>query len=184
MKNWILTHDEPTFDSGAFVDATRSQDGQRLDDPWRRCSMFHIPEELQAPLTARLRRALDAYKMKFDSLGNVNFVTHVEPPTIIRYDAATADKFNAHVDCWNVPSSLRQVSIILYLNDVEEGGETVMTDHDVVVRPVAGRCLVFPAFYTHPHKALPPISGSKYVVIAWLTFPPLPAPPYGPPIPF
>jgi prolyl 4-hydroxylase len=63
----------------------------------------------------------------------------------------------------------RQVSVIVYLNDVTEGGETSF-DAGTAVEPRAGRVLVFPSSFCFQHRGNPPVSNSKYVLVAWLHF--------------
>jgi len=65
----------------------------------------------------------------------------------------------------------RQVSVIIYLNDVTEGGETAFTAHaGTIVEPRAGRVLVFPSTFCFEHRGNPPVGNSKYVLVAWLHF--------------
>lgn len=64
----------------------------------------------------------------------------------------------------------RQLAILLYLNDVEEGGETEFFYQQTKAKPKAGSMVIFPAGFTHTHKGHIPISDHKYVVTAWLLF--------------
>jgi predicted 2-oxoglutarate/Fe(II)-dependent dioxygenase YbiX len=64
----------------------------------------------------------------------------------------------------------RDVSIVGYLNDDFEGGETLFDRQNIKVKPQAGSVLVFPAYYTHPHQALPVIRGRKYAFTSWLFY--------------
>jgi hypothetical protein len=55
----------------------------------------------------------------------------------------------------------------MYLNDVEEGGETEF--HYIPKRVTAkkGRILMFPAEFTHTHRGNAPLSNDKYVIATW-----------------
>ncbi len=64
----------------------------------------------------------------------------------------------------------RQLAILLYLNDVEEGGETEFFYQGVKTRPKPGSVVIFPSGFTHTHKGHIPVSGDKYVITAWLLF--------------
>ena len=59
----------------------------------------------------------------------------------------------------------------LYLNDVEEGGETEFLYQSVRVKPKTGTVCLFPAYYTHTHRGNPPLKGTKYIITGWLTYP-------------
>ena len=69
------------------------------------------------------------------------------------------------------------MTIYLYLNDVEAGGETNFPRLDLTVQPKVGRALVWPsvfdenphaADYRTQHQALPVKEGIKYGANAWL----------------
>jgi hypothetical protein len=59
---------------------------------------------------------------------------------------------------------------ILYLNDVEEGGETEFLYFSKRVKPKQGTLLLFPASFTHTHRGNPPLSGTKYIMNTWLEY--------------
>lgn len=61
----------------------------------------------------------------------------------------------------------RVLVYIFYLNDVVEGGETIIWD-DYKIKPKAGTLLFFPATWTYPHKGNMPISHDKYIITGWL----------------
>jgi prolyl 4-hydroxylase len=64
----------------------------------------------------------------------------------------------------------RDISIIGYLNDNFEGGETLFDRQNIKVKPQAGSAIVFPSYYTHPHQSLPVIRGRKYAFTSWLFY--------------
>jgi hypothetical protein len=53
-----------------------------------------------------------------------------------------------------------------YLNTVNDGGETEILG-DIIVKPEAGKLLLFPASWTFPHRGKMPISEDKYIVTGW-----------------
>ncbi len=64
----------------------------------------------------------------------------------------------------------RLLSWILYLNDVEEGGETEFLYQSLRFKPKTGTFILFPAHFTHTHRGNPPLSGSKYISTGWIEF--------------
>jgi hypothetical protein len=58
----------------------------------------------------------------------------------------------------------------LYLNDVEEGGETEFLHQSLRIKPKKGTIVIFPAGYTHLHRGNPPLSGEKYIVTGWISW--------------
>jgi len=68
----------------------------------------------------------------------------------------------------------RTWTTMIYLNDVEEGGETFFKHLKLKIKPkkgllVAWNNLFFNGFpnYKTMHEALPPVSGDKYVITKW-----------------
>lgn len=65
----------------------------------------------------------------------------------------------------------RRVGVyILYLNDVEEGGETEFLYLSKRVTPKKGRLIIFPPNYPWAHRGNPPLSGTKYILTGWTEF--------------
>tara|TARA_R110000868_G_scaffold16539_1_gene73910 strand:+ start:347 stop:526 length:180 start_codon:yes stop_codon:yes gene_type:complete len=59
---------------------------------------------------------------------------------------------------------------MLYLNDVEEGGETELLYQSRRIKPQKGTLTMFPASFTHTHRGNPPLSNDKYIVTGWVEF--------------
>lgn len=58
----------------------------------------------------------------------------------------------------------------LYLNDVEEGGETEFLYQKQRFKPIKNRLLIWPSTYTHVHRGNPPISNDKYLLTGWVEY--------------
>jgi hypothetical protein len=68
-----------------------------------------------------------------------------------------------------IPEQMRRVmTFILYLNDVDEGGETEFLYYPKRVKAKAGRLILWPAGFTHTHRGNPPISNTKYIMTGWV----------------
>jgi hypothetical protein len=64
----------------------------------------------------------------------------------------------------------RIISYTVYLNNVEEGGETEFLYQSIRVKPKQGTVILWPAGYTHIHRGNPPLSGTKYIITGWIEF--------------
>jgi hypothetical protein len=78
------------------------------------------------------------------------------------------DRFTAHIDAAFGATVYRKVAFIWYLNDVEEGGETVFEFQGVTVKPKKGTMIMFPPFWTHRHEGRTPLSGTKYIITTFV----------------
>lgn len=120
-------------------------------------------------------------------------VTHGEAYNVLRYELG--QKYNSHYDTFNPEeygpqSSQRIASFLLYLTDVEEGGETMFpfegfrnmnigydftTCIGLTVKPRQGDALLFWSVFpngtidkTSLHGSCPVIKGEKWVATKWI----------------
>jgi len=79
--------------------------------------------------------------------------------------------YHWHVDAGPGEFMTRQLVAIWYLNDVAgPGGETEFPLQEILVKPEEGKLVLFPPFWTHPHRAVTVTSGVKYIVTTWICF--------------
>lgn len=65
--------------------------------------------------------------------------------------------------------SPRKVVVQLYLNDIDEAGETEFLYQNMRIAPKQGRLLLWPADWTFAHRGNPPIGKEdKYILTTWL----------------
>ena len=72
--------------------------------------------------------------------------------------------FHAENTTWDL--DCRSMAWMVYLNDVEEGGETEWLYQQVKVKPQQGTVVIWPAGYTHMHRGNPPMED-KYIATVW-----------------
>lgn len=68
-------------------------------------------------------------------------------------------------------NSRRVLVWMIYLNDVDDGGETEFLYQMVKVKPKKGTLVMWPAGLTHPHRGNPPYSNEKFILTGWLMCP-------------
>ncbi|OOZ38417.1 hypothetical protein BOW52_08590 [Solemya elarraichensis gill symbiont] len=97
-------------------------------------------------------------------------IQDIENLQCARYE--TGEEFGLHLDAF---ASRRKKTILVYLNDNFEGGETWFSEVDVTVEPEKGKALIFDNLnemhLPHPlsmHAGLPITSGVKYVCNIWI----------------
>jgi len=75
-----------------------------------------------------------------------------------------------HCEDGDVPYSRRVGVYIVYLNEVEEGGETEFIYLSKRYPPKKGRIIIFPPNFPWAHRGNPPLSGAKYIMTGWMEF--------------
>ena len=56
----------------------------------------------------------------------------------------------------------------VYLNDVEDGGETEFLHFSKRVKPKTGRIVIWPAGFPYVHRGNSPLSNEKYILTSWM----------------
>ena len=68
------------------------------------------------------------------------------------------------------PVLRRFLAWMIYLNDVKDGGYTEFPDQKRKFQPRRGDVLIWPAYFTHPHRGITSKTETKYIVTGWCTF--------------
>ncbi|OUM97356.1 MAG: proline hydroxylase [Thermobacillus sp. ZCTH02-B1] len=126
-------------------------------------------EEDESPFISRIER-------RIAQLMHVP-VEHAEGLQVLHY--GPGQEYRAHHDYFapGTPSARnnRISTLVIYLNDVEEGGETVFPLLEIAVKPKRGSAVYFEYFYGNPelnhltlHSSAPVIRGEKWVATQWM----------------
>ena len=78
-----------------------------------------------------------------------------------------------HIDHSNssMYDAYRALVFSIFLNTIEEGGETEFLHQSIRVKPVKGRCVIWPAGFPYVHRGNPPLKDTKYIITSWLSLP-------------
>lgn len=151
----------------------------QFDFEWRRCGCLSLYpnsfDQILYKIRDYINLAFERYKSDINDIGGtgtLNFCNTLEIPNMLCYkhDTINPNKFNIHSDSWSTESAARQISVIIYLNDVEEGGETVFVYDNKKIKPTRGTILLFPSNFCYTHEAYRPISNDKYIIVSWIHF--------------
>ncbi|KFM98766.1 2OG-Fe(II) oxygenase [Bacillus clarus] len=102
---------------------------------------------------------------------------HGEGLQILRY--TVGQEYKAHYDFFAehsaAASNNRMSTLVMYLNDVEEGGETFFSKLNLSVSPRKGMAVYFEYFYQDAsineltlHGGAPVIKGEKWIATQWM----------------
>ena len=79
--------------------------------------------------------------------------------------------YHWHIDGGSHEFSQRQLVAVWYLNTVKGiGGETEFLFQEVKIKPLQGKLLLFPPFWTHEHRGVTLRQGVKYIATTWVVF--------------
>ena len=68
------------------------------------------------------------------------------------------------------PFSHRVLAWMVYLNDVTDEGYTEFPSQGKKFQPRTGDLLIWPAFFTHPHRGIASKTQTKYIVTGWCEY--------------
>ena len=75
-----------------------------------------------------------------------------------------------HCENAGMKSRNRIMAFMVYLNDVQEGGETEFLYQKCRFKPEKNTLLLWPSQYTHVHRGNPPLSNDKYIITGWIEY--------------
>ena len=147
----------------------RSKIGTTREENELRTSSSMFLEESENEIIARVEK-------RVSSIMNIP-IEHGEGLQILRY--TPGQEYKAHHDFFSstskVASNNRISTLVMYLNDVEQGGETFFPKLNLSVTPKKGMAVYFEYFYNDQnlndltlHGGAPVITGEKWVATQWM----------------
>lgn len=140
-----------------------------------------MPNAMNKEIQSNLTVAFETYKQKmYDSYSalarerTLDYADTFEGFQILRYDPG--DHYEWHSDRVYpgirfengfVVQRERRTSIVLYLTNNFEGGQTEFSS-GMIIKPKPGEALFFPSYEIYPHRARAIISGRKYALVTWV----------------
>ncbi|QEY22462.1 2OG-Fe(II) oxygenase [Psychrobacillus sp. AK 1817] len=147
----------------------RSKIGTTREVNELRTSSSSFIEESENVIVARVEK-------RISSIMNIP-IEHGEGLQILQY--TPGQEYKAHYDFFSSTSKVannnRISTLVMYLNDVEEGGETFFPKLNFSVSPKKGMAVYFEYFYSDQtlneltlHGGAPVITGEKWVATQWM----------------
>jgi len=144
------------------------------DDSVKICKESSVPHERNDILDIISQRTFDAYRKAFEE--GMPFPDPFASPlclngyTIRKYNK-NEGIFKPHYDVnGSGGTEKRLFAVLMYLNDVDEGGETEFPEWNISVSPKKGRILLFPCNYLFLHQGNVPISHDKYMIAMFIYY--------------
>jgi hypothetical protein len=163
------------YEEGGWASHRREYDGgSELD---KSDSSAPLGERVTSPQYNRLRAEREGFF--FDILNYECFPAYKQAYSlrddigIFSYDGKiqktekTEGYHQWHYESDNPNSRHRVLAWMLYLNDIEEGGETEFLYQSCRFKPKKGTVMIWPGQFTHMHRGNPPLNDTKYICTGW-----------------
>lgn len=128
-------------------------------DGW---SLYH--SILQSTIGQYLKLYMQEFASHFNAIKSLNDSGY----KLMKYEK-NKGVFGPHADVNGLKTMHRLLAVVIYLNDVTEGGETFFISQDVSIKPVKGRIAFFPTNFTHLHQSKI-AKSDKYVISSFITY--------------
>ncbi|WOH35982.1 2OG-Fe(II) oxygenase [Thalassotalea fonticola] len=118
----------------------------------------------------------------FDEIGRpqamnlMRYLFRLAPVNAQRYQQGKGNYGYWHSEIYPQPNGNeplhRVLLFLIYLNDVEDGGETDFYYQNKSIKPKAGSIVIAPCGFTHTHRGNIPKSSDKYILTSWVLYNP------------
>ena len=102
---------------------------------------------------------------RFPVPGSMNTQSYREAIQVLRYQKDEFYDWHHDQASYEVNEKNRTISIVLYLQNAEEGGRTIFPHR--AYRPKAGQALIFPSNWCFPHRGEGVVRGTKIAAVTW-----------------
>lgn len=133
--------------------------------PVRRCDAMNFAPTMEDPVIHALRLRMAAWTQVS--------VAQLEPLAVLRY--GPGNEFRPHHDSSAGDPNPRILTVLTYLSDAYEGGETAFVETGLKVRGAVGDALLFESLdqdgRPHPlarHAGMPVTAGTKWLASCWI----------------
>ena len=116
-----------------------------------------------------LTECMKSYINEF-SIGDSSTNFRTNDINIIKHYKPGESYFEWHAERNNIIQVRRQLVYMVYLNDVNDGGETIYKYQDLKIKPKKGLCVIWPSDFTHTHKGLTSKTEDKYIITGWIEY--------------
>lgn len=138
-----------------------------------------ISPSIQDPKTKQIRTVTHEDIAQLNDLQLENMIKTIfrlDDFNMQRYTKGKGGYHHWHSEHYPHPNDATQKSLhrvllwLVYLNDVEEGGETEFFYQKAKIKPTKGSLVLAPVNFSYTHRGCIPISNDKYVLASWFLY--------------
>lgn len=149
-----------------------SDTSMRKDD---NIAIASVPDlvDLHTQIKRSLSGAWASYNLTYEVTSNPrDFDIVYDPATKLQRSGPGGGFTGWHTEQGEHPIAKPRIAAwMIYLNDVEQGGRTEFKFLNKNYKPVKGTLLIWPAAFTHMHRAAPDLQENKYIATGWFRYP-------------
>tara|TARA_B000000557_G_C20641854_1_gene386694 strand:- start:33 stop:614 length:582 start_codon:yes stop_codon:yes gene_type:complete len=129
-----------------------------------------LDDEVNSIVRKGLVSCIERYKNKHRSLDWISEWRYYKDYNIQKYEPGQAFH-TLHCENADATSTFSRIlAWMFYLNTVTDGGGTYFSSYDLTTDAVQGRCVIWPAYWTHMHKGIVSKTETKYIATGWINF--------------
>ena len=118
----------------------------------------------------QLNKILKKYKKKYAYVDIGQEAWNLYPIIKIQKYEPNEYYFKWHCEAIGNEETIKRMLVFTtYLNDVKKGGETQFLYQRKKIKPLQGKTVLFPSFWTHTHKGNK-TTETKYIITGWYTY--------------
>ncbi len=138
-------------------------------------NLSDIDKDLFTTYVTHLSNMYELYKEQYPYLNEImksKLFSFPDGDPAIQLQRYSPGKFYSKLHCEN-PGVFyldRNLAFMTYLNDIENGGGTEFPYQQVSTNAECGLTLIWPAYWTHPHRGILAKNTNKFILTGWFVF--------------
>ena len=130
---------------------------------------FREKGEINEILLNSLTKCISLYTRKHPQMNNIDYWEVDSIYNLQKYHPGQCFS-STHCENASKVTSHRVLAWMYYLNTVKDGGVTQFDNYEIAVEAVEGRCLIWPAYWTHFHHGIVSKTETKYIATGWFLY--------------
>jgi len=148
--------------------------GEKLDPTRKKSTDLFLSKSdwIYSHFKEQLNDSIKKYKNKYPFIDNGLIHWNISNGFKIQRYNPKEGYFYLHCENDGYPGQIqkRVLSWMIYLNDVKDGGYTEFPYQNKKIQPRCGDIIIWPAYFTHPHRGIKSNTQTKYIVTGWCEF--------------
>ena len=130
---------------------------------------FREKGEINEILLNSLTKCISLYTRKHPQMNNIDYWEVDSFYNLQKYNPGQCFS-STHCENASKVTSHRVLAWMYYLNTVKDGGGTQFDNYEIAVEAVEGRCLIWPAYWTHFHHGIVSKTETKSIATGWFLY--------------